>query len=222
MPPLTLQDKGLTKGTSCPSHCPISGALEPLPHMLGNALPRPPGPCVPGWRVSPHVSMGRATCCLLCAAALGAAQPCGVSLTTRGIAPASLRYDRHSAWQATPSWTVYRLACQRLLPWLRVTFAMVPDAAWPGSDQWPWNTTPATGPVSRLGRPSASDPRAVGSFLSLSRPTCVQCPGPLGSCSPYVPARFAVLCLRCHGPLGSSSPVCSLGVLCCLCGVLNN
>ena len=28
------------------------------------------------------------------AAALGAAQPCGVSLTTRGIAPASLRYDR--------------------------------------------------------------------------------------------------------------------------------
>ena len=34
-----------------------------------------------------------------------------------------------SAWQATPSWTVYRLACQRLLPWLQVTFAMVPDAA---------------------------------------------------------------------------------------------
>ena len=40
----------------------------------------------------------------------------------------------HSACQATPSWTVYRLACHRLLPWLRVTFAMVPDAAWSGSD----------------------------------------------------------------------------------------
>ena len=102
-----------------------------------------------------------------------------------------------SAWQATPSWTVYRLACHRLLPWLRVTFAMVPDAAWPGLDQWPWSTAPATGPVGRLGRPSASDPWGVGSFLSLGRPTCVQCPGPLGSC-----------------PL-----VCSLGVLCCVCGV---
>ena len=42
----------------------------------------------------------------------------------------------HSAWQATPSWTVYQLACHPLLPWLRVTFAMVPDAALPGSHQW--------------------------------------------------------------------------------------
>ena len=35
------------------------------------------------------MSMGRATCPLLWAAALGAAQACGVSRTTRGIAPAS-------------------------------------------------------------------------------------------------------------------------------------
>ena len=41
----------------------------------------------------------------------------------------------HSAWQATPSRTVYQLACHQLLPWLRVTFAMVRDAGWPGSDQ---------------------------------------------------------------------------------------
>ena len=75
---------------------------------------------------------------------------------------------------------------------------MVPDAAWPGSDQWPWSTAPATGPVGRLGRPSASDPWGVGSLLSLGHPTCVHCPGLLGSCS----------------------PVCSLGVLCCVCGVL--
>ena len=34
-----------------------------------------------------------------------------------------------------------------------------------------------------------------------------------------VPARFVVLCVRCPGPLGSCSPVCSLGVLCCVCGV---
>ena len=44
--------------------------------------------------MSPHVSMGRASCPLLWAAALKAAQPCGVSLTTLGIAPASLRYNR--------------------------------------------------------------------------------------------------------------------------------
>ena len=109
--------------------------------------------------------------------------------------PLWLELRGHSAWQATPSWTVYRL-----LPWLRVTFVMVPDAAWPGSDQRPWSTAPATGAVCRLGRPSASDPWGVGSFLSLGRPTCVQCPGPLGSCS----------------------PVCPRGLLCCLCGVLGH
>ena len=49
--------------------------------------------------------------------------------------PLWLELRGHSAWQASPSWTVYQLACHRLLPWLRVTFAMVPDAAWSGSDQ---------------------------------------------------------------------------------------
>ena len=42
-----------------------------------------------------------------------------------------------------------------------------------------------------------SDPWGVGSLLSLGRPTCVRCPGPLGSCS----------------------PVCQLGALRCVCGV---
>ena len=37
-----------------------------------------------------------------------------------------------------------------------------------------------------------------------------------------VPVRCAVLRLRCPGPLGSCSPVCSLGVLCCVCGVLGH
>ena len=114
--------------------------------------------------------------------------------------PLWLELRGHSAWQATPSWTVYRLACHRLLPLLRVTFAMVPDAARSGSDQWPLSTAPATGPVGPLGRPSVSDPWGVGSFLSLGRPTCVQCPGPLGSRSPVRP----------------------LGVLCCVCGVLGD
>ena len=47
--------------------------LQPLPQVLGKAVLRPPGPGVPGGRVSPHVSMGRATCPLFWAAALGAA-----------------------------------------------------------------------------------------------------------------------------------------------------
>ena len=114
--------------------------------------------------------------------------------------PLWLELRGHSAWQATPSWTVYRLACHQLLPWLRLTFAMVPDAAWPGSDQWPWSTAPAPGPVRRPGCSSASNPWGVGSFLSLGHPTCVRCPGPLGSCS----------------------PVCPRGLLCCVCGVLDH
>ena len=44
-----------------------------LPHVLEKALSRPRGSCVPGGRVSPHVSMGRVTCPLLLAAAHGAA-----------------------------------------------------------------------------------------------------------------------------------------------------
>ena len=114
--------------------------------------------------------------------------------------PLWLELRGYSAWQATPPWTVYQLACHWLLPWLLVTFAIVPDAAWPGLDQWPWSTAPATGPVGRLGRPSASNPWGVGSFLFLGRETCVQCPG----------------------PLGSGSPVCTRGMLCCVRGVLGH
>ena len=127
--------------------------------------------------------------------------------------PLWLELRGHCAWQATPSWTVYRLACHWLLPWLRVTFSMVPDAAWPGSDQWPCGSAPATGPVGRLGRPSVSDPWGVGSFLSLGRPTCVRCPGPLGSCSPMRPLS-ALLCLC--GVLGHLAPVhrCARSVCC--------
>ena len=37
-----------------------------------------------------------------------------------------------------------------------------------------------------------------------------------------VPARCVVLCVQCPGPLGSCSPVCPLGGLCCVCGVLGH
>ena len=132
--------------------------------------------------------------------------------------PLWLELRGHSAWQATPSWTAYRLACHRLLPWLRVTFAMVPDGAWSGLDQWPWSTAPATGPVGRRGRPSVSDPWGVGSFLSLGRPTCVRCPGPLGSCSPVCPR--GLLCCVC-GVVGHLAPVhrCARSVCCVACAV---
>ena len=132
--------------------------------------------------------------------------------------PLWLELRGRSAWQATPSWTVYRLACHRLHPWLRLTFAMVPDAAWPGSDQQPRSTTPATGPVGRLGRPSVSDPWGVGSFLSPGRPTCVRCPGPPSSCSPVCP--LGVLCWVC-GVLGLPARVhgCARSVWCVACAV---
>ena len=151
-----------------------------------------------------------------------------------------------SARQATPSWTLYRLACHRLLPWLWVMFAMVPVAAWPGSDQWPWGTAPATGPVGPLGCPSASDPWGVGSFLSLGRPTCARVCGVLGHLAPVrrcarsvccvacaaswatwlpftgVPARCVALRVWCPGPLGFCSPLCPRGLLCCVCAVLGH
>ena len=132
--------------------------------------------------------------------------------------PLWLELRGHSAWQVTPSWTVYRLPCHRLLPWLRVTFAMVPNAAWPGSDQQPRSTAPATGPVGRLGGPSASDPWGIGSFLSLGRPMCVQCPGPLGSYSAVCP-RGLLWCVC--GVLGRLAPVhrCARSVCCVACAV---
>ena len=138
------------------------------------------GGCPAVWSISRH----KGYCSRL--STVRPPHPCGLSC---GAAPLGRR---------PLSWTVYRLACHQLHPWLRVTFAMVPDAAWPGSDQPPWSTAPATGPVGQLDRPSVPDPWGVGSFLSPGRPTCARCPGPPGSCS----------------------PVCPLGVVCCVCGVL--
>ena len=95
MPPLTKQ-KVLSRGRPVPPTALGHVPLKPLPQVLGKAVSRTPGSGVPGGRVSPHAPLGRVTCPLLWAAALGAVQPCGVSLTTGGIAPASLRYDHLS------------------------------------------------------------------------------------------------------------------------------
>ena len=161
--------------------------------------------------------------------------------------PLWLELRSRTAWQATPSWTVYRLAWYRLLPWLCVTFAMVPDADGPGSDQLPCGTAPASAPVARLGRPSAPAPLDVlGCFPSLGRPWCARVCGLLGPLEPVhrcassvrcvacavswaTPLLFAgatspcvVLCVRCPRSLGSCSPVCLLGALSSVSGVSGN
>ena len=135
-----------------------------------------------------------------------------------------------AAWQATPSWTVYRLACHRLLPWLRVSLAMVPDAAWPGSDQRPWGTARWVGwvaPVRRtpgvwfvVTRPSAALGAHVCAvstapsrlFTSVRDQRVLVC----GVCGHFALvhrcARPAWSCARCAWPLGACSPVCVPGV----------
>ena len=109
------------------------------------------------------------------------------------------------AWQATPPWAVCWHACHQLLSWLQVTFAMVPDAAWPGSGQRPWSTAPATSPVCRLGRPSASDPGGVGrGALSLCCPRCLCLCGVLAH---VAPVQWCARCVRCACAVGGCVPL---------------
>ena len=114
---------------------------------------------------------------------------------------------------------VYRLACHRLLPWLRVTFAMVPDAAWPGSEQRPRGTASATGLLGWLGRPSATNPwGVVCCFPSL---VCPRCTGVCGVLGPLALVHRcpcpACSCVRCPWPLGACSSLCAPGVFCVRC-----
>ena len=136
------------QGEACPSHCPRSGPLELLLQALWTAVLPPSAPGVPAGKVSPHVRVGRVTCPPPWGSS-SAALPSRVEyLSPHGVllprvygmiaSPLLLELQGPAAWQATPSWAVYRLACHRLLPWLRMTFTMVTNAARPGLDQWPW------------------------------------------------------------------------------------
>ena len=123
-----------------------------------------------------------------------------------GTTPSPLRLELRApgAWQATPSWAVCLHACHQLLPWLRATFAMVPDAAWPGSDQRPWSTAPATGRLGRLGRPSVSDPGGVDRVvLSLCCPRCICVCGVL---THVAPVHRCARCLRSVCAVGGCVP----------------
>ena len=208
MPPLTMQDKGLTRGMFCPPTALGQVPLKALPQVLGKAVSRPPGPGVPGGSVSPHVSMGRATCPLLWAAAPGTAQPCGVSLTTRGIAPARLRYDRL---------TLVGPRCMAGNPLLDC----VPACLSPVASMAPGDvchglrcSLARVGPVAlRYGPCHWPDGLAAS-------PQCVR---PMGCWLFPVPRPpYVCSCVRCPQPLGSCSPRCPLGVLCCVCGGLGH
>ena len=109
-----------------------------------------------------------------------------------------------AAWQATPSWDVVRHACHQLLPLLRATVAMVPDAAWPGSDQWPWSTAPAIGLVGQLGCPSVSDPGGVDRCV-LS-PCCPPCMCVCGVLAHLAPVHRCARCVRFACAVGGCVP----------------
>ena len=158
------------------------------------------------------MSMGRATCPLLMAAALGAAQPCGVSLTTRGIAPASLRYDRLTlvAWIAGPLCLAGDPLMDCVPAHLSTVAFMAPgdvchgtrcSLAGPGPAAFGYR--PCCWPVGSAGLPQCTRPMGCW-FFPVPRP-------------PYV-STF----VRCPGPLGSCSPMCPLDALFCLCGVLGH
>ena len=198
-------------------------------------MPRPLRPGVPSATVSPHVSPSVGPHAPpIWAEALGAAQPCRVSLTTGGIAPASLQYDRLtpwlklrglSTWRATPSSTVYRLACHRFPPWLQVFARVLAQCV-----------------VLRVRCPGQLG--ACSLMCSLGALCCVcgvlghsahiHCSARSVRClacavswatwllSTGVPAPCIVLRLQCPWPLGSSSPVCPLCALCCVRGVLGH
>ena len=221
----------LPRGRPAPPTALCQVPLKPLPQVFGKAVSRPPGRRVPGGRVSPHVSMGRATCPPLWAAALRAAQPCGVSLTTRGIAPACLRYDRLTlvARVAGP----LCLAGNPFLDCVPARLSQVASMAPGDVCHGPRCSLAGLGPVALEYR-SCHWPGGLAGSPQCVRPVgCWFLPVPS---PPYVsavswatwllfigvPAGCVVLHVRCPKPLGSCSPVCPLGVLCCMCGVLGH
>ena len=123
--------------------------------------------------------------------------------------PLWLELRGHSAWQVTPSWTVYRLACHRLLPWLRVTFAMVPEAGQGDSVGPPhphtrahstWMADPNSPPRGRaVGGGTAPDLRRPSQWWKAAPPRDAPPPTPQRA----TPARKGA---RCGAAAGSPRP----------------
>ena len=162
----------------------------------------------------------------------GAAQPCGVSLATGGIAPATLQYDR-----LTPVARVRGPRCFAGGPLLDCVPArlspvasMIPGHVCHG----PRCSLTGLGPVALEYRSchwpggSAGSPQCVppwGCGLLCRVPPllcCVAC-----VCASLTPLAAVHRCARSmccavcaiSGTAGCRSPMCSLGVLCCVCGV---
>ena len=172
--------------------------------------------------------VARVTCPPLWAAALGAAKPSGVSLTTGAIAPASLRYDRLNpvAGAAGPRC----LAGDPLLGCVPARLSSViamaasdgfhgPRCSLPGLEPVAFEYHSCNWPGGSAGSPQCVRTWGCGSLrpvpLAFSVRARLRCPGPLGACSP-VRAPF-VFHARCPSPLGACSPVRALCAVCVCC-----
>ena len=203
-----MQEKVLPRGRPVPPTALGQVPLKPLAQVLGKAVGRPPGPGVPGGTVSPHMSARRVTSQLLWAPTLGAAQPYGVSLTTVGIAPASLRYDRLGpvARVAGPRC----LAGNPLLGCVPASLSSVASMAQGHVYHCSHCSLGGLGPVALEYRSCHWPGRSAG------LPQCVR---PWG-CRPLRPVTllpWVHVRVRCPGPLGACSPVRALCAVCLCC-----
>ena len=199
MPPLQCSKKVLPRGRPVPPTALVQVPVKPLPKALGKAVLRPRGPGVPGGRVSPHVSMGRATCLFLGAAAVeGCPALWSIShhrgyrsggSTVRPPHPCGLSYGPWLLGRRPPPGLCTGSPVTGCFRGSEFAFAIVPDAAWLGLDQRPWGTASAAGPVGQLGR--------LSPVATLTQP----CRFPVALLSQH-PCRLpvAVLLLPCRFP----------------------
>ena len=166
------------------------------------------------------MSMGRATCPLLWAAALGGC-------------PAVWSISHHKGYCSRLSTVRPPHPCDPLLDCVPARLSPVASMAPGDVCHGPRCSLAGLGPVALEYRSchwpggSAGSPQCVRPmgywFFPVPRPPYVCAVSwAAGLLFTGVPARFAVVRLRCPGPAGSCSPVCSLGVLCCMCGVLGH
>ena len=154
------------------------------------------------------MSVSRVTCPLLSAAALGAAQPYGISLTTGGIAPACLWYDRLNP--VAPVAGPHCLAGDPFLGCVPARLSSVASMAPGNLCHCPRCSLAGLGPAALEYR-SCHWPGELG-----GSPQCV---GPWG-CRllrpvPLLPSVHVRV--RCRGPRGACAPVCALCAVCVCC-----
>ena len=160
--------------------------------------------------MSPHLPVGRFTCPLPWAAALRAAQPSELYLTTGGNAPTSLRYDRLTSLARVVGPSC--LAGDSLLACVPAHLSSVVAMASGDGCHAPRCSLAGLGSVAleyrschwpggSAGSPLCVQPWGCGALRPVPLPPSVRarvrCPGPLGACSPVraplvFRARFAI------------------------------